>query len=147
MGAWYWIGVSAGLGAALGLVVSGLSGFFHPFRGHFAVRAIVILWLGVLVGIGIRAWESGGWLDAVAGGIAAFLVFLGGAQIVAGTLRRGGTRGGTATLFAGAALVAAGLAFIPVVGYLETILLPALALRLRRTQPERYAGLRTLAKD
>lgn len=139
--------MSAGLGAALGLVVSGLSGFFRPFRGHWVVRAIVILWLGVLVGIGVGAWETGGWLDALAGGIAAFLVFLGGSQIVVGALRRGGTRGGTATLFTGAALVAAGFAFIPVVGYLEAVVIPVLALRLRRTQPERYAGLRTLAKD
>ncbi len=106
-----------------------------------------MLWLGVLIGIGIGAWETGGWLDAVAGGIAAFLVFLGGAQIVSGTLRRGGTRGGTATLFAGVALVAAGVAFVPAAGYLEAVVVPALALRLRRKQPERYAGLRTLAKD
>jgi hypothetical protein len=33
-----------------------------------------------------------------------------------------------------------------VVGYLEALALPALALRLRRRAPERYAGLRTLAK-
>jgi hypothetical protein len=147
VGAWYWIGVSAGLGSALGLFVSGLSGFFRSFRGHFAVRAIVVLWLGVLIGFGIRTWETGGWFDAAAGGIAAFLVLLGGAQIVAGTLRRGGTRGGTATLFGGVALVAAGLAFVPAVGFLEAVVVPALALRLRRKQPERYAGLRTLAKD
>ena len=35
---------------------------------------------------------------------------------------------------------------IPVVGYLEAIALPAVAARLRRRSPERYAGLRTLAK-
>ena len=52
-----------------------------------------------------------------------------------------------AALVAGAALVAAGLAFVPVVGYLEAIALPALAARLRRRAPERYAGLRSLAKD
>ena len=45
-----------------------------------------------------------------------------------------------------AALVAAGLAFVPVAGYLEALALPAFAARLRRRQPERYAGLRTLAK-
>jgi hypothetical protein len=66
---------------------------------------------------------------------------------VTGALRRGGTRGGTATLVALAALVTAGLAFVPVVGYLEAVALPALALRLRRREPERYAGLRTLARD
>ena len=61
-------------------------------------------------------------------------------------MRRGGTRGGTATLVAVAALVAAALALVPVLGYLEALALPALAARLRRRVPERYAGLRTLAK-
>jgi hypothetical protein len=65
---------------------------------------------------------------------------------VRGALRRGGTAGGTAALVAVAALVAAGLAWIPVVGYLEALALPAFAARLRRREPERYAGLRTLAK-
>ena len=69
------------------------------------------------------------------------------AQVVAGALRRGGTRGGTGALVGGGALLLAGAAFIPVVGYLEAVALPALAARLRRTQPERYAGLRTLARD
>jgi hypothetical protein len=46
----------------------------------------------------------------------------------------------------GAAIVAAGLAWIPVDGYLEAAALPAVAARLRRRSPERYAGLRTLAK-
>ncbi|HZD87877.1 MAG TPA: hypothetical protein VE088_07720, partial [Gaiellaceae bacterium] len=66
---------------------------------------------------------------------------------VAGALRRGGTRGGVAVIVTGAALLAAGLAFVPVAGYLEALALPALAARLRRTRPERYAGLRTLARD
>jgi hypothetical protein len=66
--------------------------------------------------------------------------------IVRGALRRGGTAGGTAALVAIAALVAAGLAFVPAVGYLEALSLPAIAGRLRRRAPERYAGLRTLAK-
>ena len=37
--------------------------------------------------------------------------------------------------------------FVPVAGYVEAVVLPFLAVRLRRTQAERYAGLRTLAKD
>jgi hypothetical protein len=36
---------------------------------------------------------------------------------------------------------------VPVLGYLEALALPVLAVRLRRRAPERYAGLRTLAKD
>ena len=50
-------------------------------------------------------------------------------------------------IVAGVAAGIAALAFVPVLGYLEAVLLPILAVRLRRTQPERYAGLRTLARD
>jgi hypothetical protein len=50
-------------------------------------------------------------------------------------------------LLALAALAVAGLAFVPAVGYLEAVVLPALGLRLRRREPERHAGLRTLARD
>ena len=64
-----------------------------------------------------------------------------------GSLQRGGTRGGTAALVGLLALAAAALAFVPVAGYLETIALPLLALRARRRGGERYAGLRTLARD
>ena len=67
-------------------------------------------------------------------------------MIVRGALRRGGTVGGLAALVAGAAIVAAGLAFVPVAGYLLALALPAVAARLLRRAPERYAGLRTLAK-
>ena len=67
--------------------------------------------------------------------------------VVSGALRRGGTRGGLALIVAGVALVLAALAFVPVVGYLVAVALPALAVRLRRTQADRYAGLRSLAKD
>ncbi|HVS84053.1 MAG TPA: hypothetical protein VHD91_00310, partial [Gaiellaceae bacterium] len=62
-------------------------------------------------------------------------------------LRRGGTRGGTAALVGVAGILVAALGLVPVLGYLEALALPAVAARLRRTQPERYAGLRTLAKD
>ena len=41
----------------------------------------------------------------------------------------------------------AGLALIPGAGYLEAVALPALAARLRRSQADRYAGLRSLARD
>src|SRR5436305_1164344 len=72
---------------------------------------------------------------------------LGAVQIVSGALRRGGTRGGTALIVAGAALVAAALAWVPALGYLVALSLPVLAARLHRRAPERYAGLRTLARD
>ena len=45
------------------------------------------------------------------------------------------------------ALVGAGLAFVPVVGYLEALAVPLFGLRLRRSAPDKHAGLRTLARD
>ena len=72
---------------------------------------------------------------------------LAAAFLVAGTLGRGGTRGGTAALVVGSGVVLAGLAFIPVAGYLEAVAVPVLAARARRRRPGRYAGLRTLARD
>ena len=62
------------------------------------------------------------------------------------SLTRGGARVATAALLVLAALVLGLLALIPGVGYLEAVVLPALALRLRRTGSRRYAGLRILAR-
>jgi hypothetical protein len=140
VGAWYWIGVAAGLGAAAGTLIAGV-----------AARAVVVAALlataaGLGLGFAVDAWQSGGAGDWIGGALGGLLGALGAAVIVRGALRRGGTAGGTAALVAGAALVAAGLAFVPVLGYLEAVALPALAVRLRRRAPERYAGLRTLAK-
>ncbi|HLX31849.1 MAG TPA: hypothetical protein VKR79_03655 [Gaiellaceae bacterium] len=144
MGSWYWVGVSVGLGAAAGVL---LAGFVGRTRATVIAVAIVAGGIGAALGFGIASWQTGGWFDRL-GGIAGGLAgSLGAAPVVLGALRRGGTRGGTATLVGGAALVAAGIAFVPVAGYLEALALPALAARLRRTQPERYAGLRTLARD
>jgi hypothetical protein len=144
MGSWYWIGVSAGLGAGVGVLLAGVAG-----RTRAALIALLIVagGVGAALGYGIGSWQTGGWIDRLGGILGGLLGFLGAAQIVAGALRRGGTRGGTATLVGGAALVVAGAAWIPVVGYLEALALPAVATRLRRAQPERYAGLRTLARD
>jgi hypothetical protein len=140
MGAWYWIGVSAGLGAAAGVFIAGMS------AKALAVAAGVSAAAGLGLGFAIDAWQPGSWGDVVAGAVGGVLAAYGAAVVVRGALRRGGTRGGTAILVAGAALVAAGLAFVPALGYLEALALPAFAARLRRRQPERYAGLRTLAK-
>jgi hypothetical protein len=101
---------------------------------------------GLGIGLAIDAFEPGGWGDWVGGLAGGLAGALGAVQVVRGALRRGGTASGTALLVGGAALLAAGLAWVPVAGYLEAIVLPALAARLRRRQPERYAGLRTLAK-
>jgi hypothetical protein len=140
MGAWYWIGVSVGLGAAAGVLISGFAA--RTAMIAFAVAAAA----GVGLGFAVDAWQPGSWGDVIGGAAGGFGGAFGAVQIVRGALRRGGTTAGTAALVAGAALVAAGLAWIPVVGYLEALALPALAARLRRRAPERYAGLRTLAK-
>ena len=141
MGAWYWIGVAAGLGAAAGVLLAG------ALRIAVVAVAVVAAAAGAAVGYGIDAWQPGSWGDIVAGVLGGGAGALGAAQIVGGALRRGGTRGGTAAIVAGAAAVTAGLAWIPAVGYLVALALPALAARLRRRSPERYAGLRTLARD
>ena len=144
MGAWYWIGVSAGLGAGAGVLLAGFAG---RARAALIVLAILAGAAGAAIGWGVGSWETGGWLDRLAGIVGGILGALGAVQIVAGALRRGGTRGGTATLVAAAAVVVAALGFVPALGYLEAVALPALAARLRRRRPERYAGLRTLARD
>jgi hypothetical protein len=144
VGSWYWIGVSVGVGAAAGVLLASFAGSKRP---ALIVAVIAAAAVGAAFGFGIAAWQTGGWLDRLGGIVGGLLGSLGAAQIVSGALRRGGTRGGTATLVGGAALVLAAAAWIPVVGYVEALALPALAARLRRAGPERYAGLRTLARD
>jgi hypothetical protein len=141
MGAWYWIGVAAGLGAAAGVLLAG------ALRVALLVVAVVAAAAGTGLGFAVDAWQPGSWGDVAAGAAGGFAGAFGAAQIVRGALRRGGTAVGTAMIVAGAALLVAGLAWVPALGYLEAVALPALAARLRRRQPERYAGLRTLARD
>ena len=135
MGDWYTIGVSAGLGAAIGVLAAG----FFPRRWIAPVLAAIV---GLGIGLLVENWQ-----EAVAGFVGGFLGGLGATPVVRGALRRGGTRGGTAALVGGAAVVVAALAFIPIVGYLLAVALPAFGLRTRSREPERHAGLRTLARD
>jgi hypothetical protein len=144
MGAWYWIGVSLGIGAAAGVLLAGVLG---AGRSALVAAGVTALAAGAALGYGVDAWQPGGWGDVAAGAAGGLAGGLGAAQVVTGALRRGGTRGGTAMLVCGAALVAAAIAWIPVAGYLEAVALPLLAARIRRRAPERYAGLRTLARD
>ena len=97
---------------------------------------------GVLVGFALGQWD-----EAVGGGVGGVVGAVGAAQLVSGALRRGGARFGTAVFVGLAALVLAAVAWIPVAGYLEALLVPAFAARLRGRAAERYAGLRSLAKD
>ena len=139
MGDWYTIGLALGIGAALGTLFAGLLSSTPLGRAAAVVLAAVA---GAIVGIVIEDWTelAAGALGGVAGAGAAVIV-------VAGALRRGGTRGGLALIVAAVAAGLGGLAFVPGAGYLEALALPVLAARLRRTQADRYAGLRSLARD
>lgn len=139
MGDWYWIGVCAGLGVAIGVLVAALLG---GARWRLAVALVLAGGAGVLVGLAIGEWD-----EAIGGGAGGVLGALGAAQVVTGTVRRGGTRFGIAVFAAIAAVGLAALAWIPVVGYIEATVVPAFAARLRGRLPERYAGLRSLARD
>jgi hypothetical protein len=145
MGSWYWIGVSAALGAAVGILIAAAAG--AAVRVVYVVAGVVAVLAGLAVGYGIDQWQPGGWGDVLLGAGGALLGLLTAVHIVGGALRRGGTRGGTGTLVACSAFVVAALAWIPAVGYVIAVALPVLAVRLRRARPERYAGLRTLARD
>lgn len=135
MGDWYTIGILVGLGASIGVAATGV-----------LRRALAGLVLAVAVAVAIGL-VFGQWDEAIGGAVGAACGAIGSAPLVRGTLRRGGTPGGTAILLALAALVGAALAFVPVLGYLEAVAVPALGARLRARVPERHAGLRSLARD
>jgi hypothetical protein len=139
MGSWYWIGVCAGLGVAVGVL---LAGVLTGTRAALTVAVVLAAGAGVAVGFALGQWD-----EAVGGGVGGALGSIGAAQLVSGTLRRGGSRFGTAIFIGLAAVLLAGVAWIPVAGYLEATLIPALAARLHGRAGERYAGLRSLAKD
>jgi len=139
VGAWYTIGLFAGVGTALGVLFAGL---LAASRIGIAVALLAAAAAAVGLGLGLETWQ-----EALAGGIGAVCGSLGAGRLVGGALRGGGTRAGTALLVAGAALVLAALAFVPALGYLEAVALPALAARMRARAGGRYAGLRILAKD
>jgi hypothetical protein len=139
MGDWYTIGLALGIGTAVGVLFAGVLSATPLGRIAGVVLAGAV---GAAIGIVIEDWT-----EAVGGGVGGLVGAAAAAVVVAGALRRGGTRGGLALIVAAVAAGLAGLAFVPAAGYLEAVALPALAARLRRTQAERYAGLRTLARD
>jgi hypothetical protein len=139
VGDWYDIGLTAGLAAAAGVLLAGVLPRVPRWTLAVALLALVA---GVAIGLG--AFELD---EAVAGALGGLLGGWGAATIARGALGRGGTRGGLAILLVIAAAVAAGLAFVPVVGYVEGLVLAVLALRLRSRGGSRYAGLRILARD
>jgi hypothetical protein len=136
---WYRIGVAAGIGAGAALVAAG-------WLARTRVGLLATVAVGAAVGIA-AGFLLDNWTEAVGGAIGGVLGGIGSVQIVRGALRRGGTTGSTGILVGLAGLGVAALALIPVVGYLEALALPALGTRVRRRAPERYAGLRSLARD
>jgi hypothetical protein len=139
MGGWYWIGVAVGIGAALGVLFAGiLVGDRWQLFAALALGAIA----GAGVGFALHDWSG-----AIGGAVGGLAGAFGAAQVAVGTLRRGGTRLGTAMLFAIGALGVAAMAFVPALGYVEAVVLPVLGLRLRRRAGGRFAGLRILARD
>jgi hypothetical protein len=138
MGEAYRIGLSAGAGAAIGLVAAGLIARLPRGGAGAAFLAAVIA--------GVLGWIAFGWPEAVAGAVGAALGGAGAATLVRGALRRGGTSGGTAAIFTLLGVAMFLVALIPVAGYLEAIAVPIVAARARRRAGEKYAGLRTLAR-
>jgi len=136
---WYRIGVAAGIGVGIALVAAG---WLAKSRAGALLSILIGAAAGVAVGLAL-----GDWPEAVGGAIGGVLGGLGAAPLAAGTLRRGGTVVGTGILIGLAGLGIAALALVPILGYLEAAALPALAARAHRREPERYAGLRTLARD
>jgi hypothetical protein len=102
--------------------------------------------VGALLGVAL-GYLLGEVEEAVAGGIGGALGAFGSAQLVSGSLGRGGTRLATGFFVVLGAVFVALLALVPVLGYVLAIAVPALGLRLRRRAGKRYAGLRTLARD
>ena len=138
MGDWYEIGVTVGIGVAAGVAFAGV---LAGLRFGFASTLLGAVLVGIVAGLLVHGWigVAGGITGAVIGSLSA-------AAIVRGAHRRGATIGGTAVLLIGAAVVLGLLALVPVVGYLEAIALPVIAVRRARSGPEKYAGLRSLAK-
>ena len=139
MGGWYTVGLFCGLGVALGVLLAALLAASRA--GVIAALALGAA-AGALLGVLVEAWP-----EAAGGGAGGALGALGAGPLVRATLARGGTRAGTAALVAGGAVILAALAFVPVVGYLEALGVPALAARARRRAGRTHAGLRILARD
>jgi hypothetical protein len=139
MGELYSVGVFCGFGVAVGVLAAGL---LAGVRVGTALAVAAAAGAGAALGFALADTE-----EAVGGALGGLAGALGAGILVRGALRRGGARVATGALLSVAAVVLALLALIPVVGYAEALLLPALGARLRRLGGRRYAGLRTLARD
>jgi hypothetical protein len=138
VGGWYTIGLALGLGLAAGVVLSGLLGFSISGLGAAVLGALA---LGALLGLVLGETP-----EVIAGVVGGVLGGLSAGVLVYGARWRGATRFGVAAFVGTGGLLLGLLALIPLVGYLEAVLLPLGAARMRGRRAARYAGLRTLAK-
>jgi hypothetical protein len=121
---WYLFGVVLGLCVAAGVVAERT---WRP-RTFDVVTGLAAIAVGVAIGLYALPW----WAL-----ILALLAF----ALVAGSLTL------SVESRPAAFLVAAAVAFVPALGYLEAVAAPLLGQRLGRRAGRRYAGLRVLAKD
>jgi hypothetical protein len=138
MGAWYTIGLSLGVGLGLGVILAAFLGSNLP---GLALAAIAGAASGAAVGVLVGETS-----ETVAGAVGGALGAVSAAALVMGAVRRGATRFGLAALLGLGGIVVVLVALIPVLGYLEAVVLPLAAARMRSRQAPRFAGLRTLAK-
>jgi hypothetical protein len=138
VGAWYTIGLSLGLGLGVGVILTALLGVNTV---GVAVALVSGAAAGALVGVAV-----GGSLETIAGGIGGLLGALSAAAVVFGAMRRGATRLGLAAFVGVGGVLVALVGLIPILGYVEAVALPVLAVRMRGREAPRFAGLRTLAK-
>jgi hypothetical protein len=138
VGAWYTIGLSLGLGLGVGVILSAVLGVNTV---GVAVALVSGAAAGALVGVAV-----GGSLETIAGGAGGLLGALSAAAVVFGAMRRGATRLGLAAFVGVGGVLVALVGLIPILGYVEAVALPVLAVRMRGREAPRFAGLRTLAK-
>src|SRR5256885_14930277 len=132
MGSWSGIGVCAGLGVAAGVLLAAV------FAGtRIALTAALVLAAGAGVAIG---FALGQWDEAIGGGVGGVLGAIGSAQLVTGTMRRGGARFGNPLFVGLAAAVLAANAWVPNAGHLQAAALPPLPAPPRGRPPEPQAG-------
>jgi hypothetical protein len=138
VGDWYTIGLALGLGLGFGVILSGL-------LAANAVGTGIAVVFGVAAG-GLAGYAIGDTTETIAGLVGGLVGALAAAVVVLGAMRRGATRLGVGTYVGSVGVLILLVSLIPIVGYVVTVVLPALAIRMRGRNAARYAGLRTLAK-